>query len=190
MNNYYDDNAKTFIENTLNLDMTSFYKRFENHADQKKTLLDIGCGPGRDLKYFAKKYQALGLEPSSVLAEHARTYADVDVVNSKLEDFETDQTFDMIWACASLLHIPRKDLSNAFLKISTLMNSEGIFYCSFKYGTKEEIRDIRHFTDMTEELLDEVLKATSLKVLDFWKSQDVRPGRENEFWGNWVLTKP
>lgn len=187
--NFYDENAKTFIENTINLDMSEFYNRFEKHTKGKTTLLDVGCGPGRDLKYFANKFDVTGVEPSSVLAEYAKSYAGVPVYNSTLEELKTSKCYDMIWACASLLHIPRASLPQAFVKIYEHLNLEGIVYCSFKYGTKEEIRDIRHFTDMNRQLLELVIEESSLSISDFWLSQDVRPGRENEKWTNAILKK-
>jgi trans-aconitate methyltransferase len=185
--NYYDQNSQEFIDSTLNLDMSEFYTRFECYLGHGDRLLDIGCGPGRDLKYFAKNYRAEGLEPSKVLAEHAHHYAKCPVHQQSIQEYQTSQKYRGLWACASLLHIPSSELPTTFQKLATLLTNDGALYLSFKHGTFEGERGGRLFTDMTEDSLKEVLKETPLKIEEIWLTSDIRAGREDEKWLNAVL---
>jgi SAM-dependent methyltransferase len=115
--NYYDQNGPEFIENTLALNLTPIYTRFEKYLSYGSKILDIGCGPGRDLKYFSKIYQATGLEPSTVLAQYARAFCGCKIIESRVQDYSTNEKFDGIWACASLLHLPSTELLDVFQKI-------------------------------------------------------------------------
>lgn len=188
--NYYRENAEEFIKNTLDVDMSDLYAVFEKHLKPAAKILDVGCGPGRDLKYFNEKYQmAEGIEPSKELCEFARDHAKASVFLGTLMEFETKAKFDGIWACASLLHIPSSELSYAFQKIEQLLHDKGVLYCSFKYGEFEGDRNGRTFTDLTEESLPKYLNDTNLKIEEYWITHDVRPGRENERWLNAILLK-
>lgn len=52
---YYNLNAKNFIENTQNVDMHLAQDRFLRLLDENATILDFGCSSGRDTKYFLEK---------------------------------------------------------------------------------------------------------------------------------------
>lgn len=188
-NDFYNTNAHSFAEGTLELDMSDFYSRLEIFLAPGMRILDVGCGPGRDLKYFSKKYEAFGLEPSLELCKIAKEFSGREVVNSDLLSFESSDKFDAIWACASLLHIESHKLESAFNKVSTLLKAGGFFYSSFKYGDFEGDRNGRHFTDLTENRFESLINSTGLIVKSHWLTSDIRPGRENEKWLNSICQK-
>jgi cyclopropane fatty-acyl-phospholipid synthase-like methyltransferase len=179
---YYDENSEKFIAETLELDLSDLYKKFECYLKAGDILLDIGCGPGRDLKYFSSKYNVIGIEPSRNLAEFARNYSKCEVIESTIQECEINQRFDAIWACASLLHISKKDLVDVFKKLNKILNKEGILYCSFKEGDFEGDRNGRYFTDLTLETLTGIIKNTSFHLHESWITKDIR--NENET--NWL----
>lgn len=53
--NYYNLNAKNFIENTQNADMHLAQEAFLQLLPGSASILDFGCGSGRDTKYFLEK---------------------------------------------------------------------------------------------------------------------------------------
>ena len=108
----------------------------------------------------------------------------------RFEEFHEINSYEGIWACASILHLPYKELAEVLSNIYEALVPGGIFYASFKYGVGEKNRGDRHFTDMTEDSLGELLKEIpGFRVIDEWTSGDVRPGREAEGWLNIILQK-
>lgn len=184
---YYDTHAQAFIADTLNVDMGSVYapflKCFKGH-----TLLDLGCGPGRDLKYFSSlNFSVTGIDPSPQLASFARQYSNVEVIEQTAQTLKIGKAFDGVWACASLLHVPSNELMEAFINIARHVNEGGVIYCSFKYGEFEGFRNGRFFTDRTFQSLQSVLPE-NLSIIQHWITNDQRPSR-NEKWLNAILTK-
>lgn len=185
--NYYDAKSQEFIDSTLSLDMSALYAQFEPHLGKDALILDLGCGPGRDLKYFNQKYKAIGIEPSKTLAAFARDYSGAEVIETDIQSFETDLKFDGIWACAILLHLKSSELSSVFKKLTQMIKPNGIIYTSFKYGDFEGERNGRYFTDLTEESVVSYLKESGLVVKKFWVTEDIRLGRNNEKWLNILI---
>lgn len=167
---YYKENLQEFIKNTIDVDMSEIYTRFEEYLSPEDSILDLGCGSGRDLKYFNTKYQAQGLEPSKSLADHARKLSNCEVYQSSIQDFITDRKYDAVWACASLLHIKNSELPEVFLKIKELLKPDGVIYCSFKYGDFEGERDGRYFNDLDEESFAQIADIVELDILEIWQS--------------------
>lgn len=186
---YYERNSQKFIESTLNLDVGPLYASFKKYLKPGDKVLDLGCGPGRDLKYFSSKYQVIGLEPSPALSLYAKNYSGAQVIQSRIEDFRTTEKFNGIWACASLLHIPSRDLAEVFQKIEGLLTEEGVLFASFKYGDFEGIRNDRYFTNMTEESLSKVVNESSLNIKEMWVTRDLRETREDEKWLNIIAKR-
>lgn len=175
----------------MSVDVSHLYAEFEAHLPNVANLLDVGCGSGRDLKYFAEcGYQAIGLEPSSELAAFAEQHSGQKVICGKVQDTDWRDAFDGIWCCASLLHVPKDELGDVFQKLARALKNGGIIYLSFKYGESEEERNGRFFTDLTEELLATyVAVCPKLRITKTWLTGDSRPGREHEKWLNALIVK-
>lgn len=188
--NYYDVKAQEFIDSTFKLDLSDLYNRFEPYLKPGARILDIGCGPGRDLKYFSKKYIAEGIEPSASLAAYAKEHSGCVVHEATIQDFYTETKYDGLWACASLLHIPKTELSETFKKLSSLLNPNAPFYLSFKYGDFEGERNGRFFNDQTEESIKDYLYGSNFSIQESWISTDIRSDRNSQKWLNLLLRKP
>lgn len=188
---FYNENAQDFIEGTLSVDVSHLYADFEAHLPSAASVLDVGCGSGRDLKYFSERvYQAIGLEPSRELAAFAEKHSGQQVICRTIQDTGWRDAFDGIWCCASLLHVPKDDLGAVFKKLAIALRDQGVMYVSFKYGESEEERNGRFFTDLTEESLAAYVAACSeLTIEKTWLTKDARPGRESEQWLNAILKK-
>lgn len=183
--NYYDDNFEDFIRSTLDLDMSGLYREF--NLAQGARVLDIGCGAGRDLKFFKDQgYDCLGLEPSQKLAAFAREYAGCEVFESGINDFKTQDKFDGIWACASLLHLTDDELREAFSRIKNLMQKNAVFYCSFKLGDFKGQRGGRFYNDQTLESVSGLIPS-ELVIVKSWITEDVRVDH-TEKWINLIIS--
>lgn len=100
------------------------------------------------------------------------------------------EKYDGIWACASILHLNKAELSGVFEKMSRALKKTGIIYTSFKYGDFEGMRNGRYFTDFTEESFAALLNNIPLLTIEKqWITGDARQGRENEKWYNIILKR-
>ena len=188
---HYDDNARAFFDSTRDVDMTPLYERFLPRVPAGGAILDAGCGSGRDTLAFRERgYRVTAFDASPELARLAETHTGQAVHVLRFEELEWEEAFDGIWACASLLHVPRGQLANAFGLLARALKPGGVLYASFKYGTREHSRGGRHFTDLDEENLGRILaQVPALSVLETWQTEDQRPGREAETWLNALLRK-
>lgn len=189
--NYYDTNAKEFVEGTLNVDFKVTQDKFINKLPAKGYILDFGCGSGRDTKYFlAKDFNVDAIDGSIELCKIASEYTNIKVRHMYFNELSIVNKYDGIWACSSILHLSLDDLVDVFKRMSKALKDEGIIYTSFKYGDFSGERNGRYFTDMTEDSFAKLIaNVENLKVEEQWITADVRPQRGNEKWLNLILRK-
>lgn len=189
--NYYDTNAKEFVEGTLNVDFKATQDKFINKLPAKGYILDFGCGSGRDTKYFLDKdFNVEAIDGSIELCKIASEYTNIKVRHMYFNELSIVNKYDGIWACSSILHLSLDDLVDVFKRMSKALKGEGIIYTSFKYGDFSGERNGRFFTDMTEDSFAKLIaNVENLKVEEQWITADVRPQRGNEKWLNLILRK-
>lgn len=188
---YYNMHAEAFVSGTRDASMNTIQDKFLSLIPAGGRILDMGCGSGRDTKYFlGKGYETEALDASQAMCDTASEYAGIQVRCAEFADLDNVSRYDGIWACSSLLHAEKEDLPGIFMKVGRALKENGVFYCSFKYGDFAGYRHERYFTDLTEESLAEILdKIPALAMEEEWISSDVRPGRENEKWLNALMRK-
>ena len=189
--NYYNENAKQFVENTVNVEFYHMQKRFLDKLQIGAYILDFGCGSGRDTKYFLEQgYQVDAIDGSVELCKLARELTGIDVKHMYFQELSEVEKYDGIWACSSILHLGLDDLVEVMKKMALAVKPGGFIYTSFKYGNFSGERNGRYFTDMTENTFSELLqKIQGLEVEEQWITSDVRPGRGEEKWLNLILKK-
>lgn len=187
---FYNENADEFYSSTIEVDMAPIYEKFTAMLDPGAFVLDAGCGSGRDTLYFIENgYSCEAFDASSDLVNLAKKLTNADVKCSTFDKINYEDAFDAIWACASLLHVPSNELDSSLKNLSNLLKLNGVFYMSFKYGEFEGNRNGRYFTDMNEQKLSSYLESCKLKIVESWKTSDLREGRETEEWLNILATK-
>ena len=188
---YYNQNAKNFIENTQNVDMHLAQDKFLQLLDSQSSILDFGCGSGRDTKYFLEKgYHVTATDGSAELCKLASAFTGIEVKEMLFQELDDINKYDGIWACSSILHLPKKELFPVLRKMCIALKSAGVIYSSFKYGDFEGERTGRYFTDFTEDTFRDFIKdIPELTIEDHWITSDVRPGRGNEKWLNLIIRK-
>lgn len=187
---YYEQHAEQFYQDTIGVDMTPLYTRFLAHAPAGKAILDAGCGSGRDALAFKKRgYPVHAFDASEALAHKASELLGQPVARQSFEQFDEAARYGGIWACASLLHLPEKTLPEAFERLWSALLPSGVFYCSFKLGDGERVKDGRRFTDANEIRVEQWTQhLNDCEARQFWLTEDRRPGRE-ERWLNVLLFK-
>lgn len=188
---YYNENADAFVSGTKDVDFSEIQNLFLSYLKEGAHILDFGCGAGRDAKIFYEKgYAVDAVDGSEKLCAFAREYTGLPVQQMLFSELSGVDIYDGIWACASILHAPLKDLPDIFRRMIVALHLDGIIYTSFKYGNGENQRGERFFTDFTEETMTVYLKQfPELQVRKMWVTSDVRPGRGEERWLNMILQK-
>ena len=190
--NYYEKNADVFANGTVDVVFTDIQDKFLKLLPKGGYILDFGCGSGRDTKYFlGKGFRVDAVDGSERLCRIASGNAGIDVRQMLFSELEADEVYDGIWACASILHLPRKELEDVFKRMLRAVRHGGYIYASFKYGEFEGFRNGRFFTDFTEKSFEKFASfaAAEFVMVDEWVTADVRPGRGDERWLNLILRK-
>ena len=187
---YYNQNAEEFVASTVAVDFNEIQDRFIEKLSGKN-VLDFGCGSGRDTKYFLKAgLNVTAIDGSEEMCRCASEYTGIKVQHMLFQDLSEKNTYHGIWACASILHLPKTELRQVILKIADALRIGGIVYTSFKYGDFEGERNGRYFTDFTIDSFTEFIEdITSIQIEDYWMTGDARPGRGQEKWLNLILRK-
>lgn len=188
---YYNKNAKEYFDNTININMESLYSPFLELMPPRGKILDAGCGSGRDSLYFKKRgYEVVGIDASEKLAKLASTVLGKPILNISFRELEFQDEFDGIWACGSLLHVPKNEIGEVIIRLSNALRKNGVIYASFKYGIGERLQDGRIFNDYEEETFSSFMQGySSLKLVKIWKTEDVRRERQGEYWLNALIRK-
>jgi SAM-dependent methyltransferase len=173
---YYEEHAEAYAERVLGAAMDALYEPFLALLPAGAHILDAGCGPGRDALVFLQRgYRVTAIDASAAMARLAAARLGQAVEVLRFQDLDYEQEFDAIWACASLLHVPRREMDNVFRRCTRALRPGGIWYISFKLGEAEEEREGRRFTDFTEVSLRALMdRHRLLEVLQVWRTQDRR----------------
>ena len=187
---YYNQNANDFAEGTLSADMSDSRSRFAAYLPPKGIILDFGCGSGRDTKAFLDAgFRVEATDGSEELCALASEHTRIAVRKMLFSELDAVDRYDGIWACASILHLPKAELADVIGKIETALKTGGVLYTSFKYGEEEGMRHGRYFTDFTEESLKAFWSFLGLQIFDMWISQDIREDRREKQWINLLARK-
>ena len=188
---YYDQNAEQFFKTTADVDFTDNQDRFLQYLQLGSRILDLGCGSGRDARYFLEKgYQVDATDGSAEICRLASEYTGILVRQMLFNELDAEEEYDGIWACASILHLSEDELRDVMHRIGTALKEGGIFYTSFKYGDFAGERNGRYFRDFTEESFREFLTDFhEFRMTDQWITSDVRPNRGEERWLNVLLRR-
>lgn len=92
---YYEQNAKTFIESTRNVDFTEIQDAFLGLLPEKALILDFGCGSGRDTKYFLEQgYFVDAMDGSLELCKAASDYTGIKVKHKYFHELDECEKYD------------------------------------------------------------------------------------------------
>lgn len=139
---HYDDRADAFWEGTRDHDVTQNRDALLRHMEGEAPLriLDLGCGPGRDLAAFAALGHApVGLDGAARFCEMARAHAGCEVLHQDMLALELPATeFHGVFANASLFHVPTQELPRVLRELWHALRPRGVLFASNPRGDDRE----------------------------------------------------
>jgi mutator protein MutT len=189
---YYRDNAREYIRETIDLDAHHHIRqRFLDLLPINSLILDLGCGSGRDSRYFVDRgHRIMAVDAVEEMAEQAARHLGQPVRVARAEDLDEVAAYDAIWACAVLVHLPRSRIEAAIKRIVRALKPDGICYMSFKKGeTEYQDHKGRFFADYSPPRMEQLLaRFPELKRLDLSESSSVLWGQHQQ-WLNVLVKK-
>ena len=139
---HYDRHAEEFWQGTRDHDVSQNIEALLQYIGGKPpfAILDLGCGPGRDLKvFFERGHIAVGLEGSGRLAAMARAHSGCEVWQQDFLKLDLpDSRFDGVFANAALFHVPGQELPRVLRELHTTLKPGGVLFSSNPHGHNEE----------------------------------------------------
>ena len=139
---HYNQHAESFWEGTRDHDVSQNIAALLRHIAGKPpfTILDLGCGPGRDLKAFTLLgHIAIGLEGAERLAAMARENSACEVWRQDFLSLDLPAgRFEGVFANAALFHVPRQELPRVLRELHATLKPGGVLFSSNPHGHNEE----------------------------------------------------
>ncbi len=138
----YGLSAQAFFEASLEHDVSQNHRAFLEsiEAHPPFSLLDLGCGAGRDLKYFhLQGHHAVGLDGVRELVEIAQDYSGCEVQHNDFLDMTLPvSAYNGIFANASLFHVPSQELPRILRQLWNALKPRGVLFASNPKGENQE----------------------------------------------------
>lgn len=139
---HYDERAEEFRASTATHDVGQNIDALLRHitASPPFTILDFGCGPGRDLRALcARGHRAIGLDGTARFVQMARSDSGCEVWHQDFLSLALPAArFDGIFANASLFHVPRRELPRVLRELRAALKPGGVLFSSNPRGDNEE----------------------------------------------------
>jgi len=181
---YYDKIAKEYYDKKAPMDRSSLLTYFLKYLKPNASLLDAGCGPGLDAKFFLDSgFIVEPIDGSKEMAKIASGHLNRPITRLKFEEITFVDRFDGVWTNASLIHTPPEELSELFPHFIRALKTNGHWFMSFRYGKDVEMIDGIPSYLQTEDSLSQALSQfPELSIEEIW----VRP-TSNPVLPNWLI---
>jgi SAM-dependent methyltransferase len=139
---HYERNARAFFAGTIDHDVSQNIAALLNaiEAPAPFTILDLGCGPGRDLKAFTTLgHTAIGVDGCASFADMAREFSGCEVWHQDFVHLELPPSrFDGVFANAALFHVPSVALPKVLGDLYATLKPGGVLFSSNPRGDNQE----------------------------------------------------
>jgi ubiquinone/menaquinone biosynthesis C-methylase UbiE len=187
----YDEHAKEFDDSRAQLAMHDRMDEFLSVLPGK-SVLEVGCGPGRDARIFVDKgFDVVGVDLSKGLLDVAR----IKVPEAKFKNIDAtdlqfnNNVFDGVWASAVYLHLSLQDFQKALREAFRVLKPDGIIRFSIKKGegsSEEEDERLKNakrlFFFYTREQVERFVVNTGFSMLNLMENE----GKRNEKKVQWI----
>ncbi|EGQ9830258.1 TPA: methyltransferase domain-containing protein [Vibrio vulnificus] len=181
---FYDNNSDRYYRDTNHVDMSESYKKFRENIVLGGRILDAGCGVGRDTRFFISKgYKVQSFDLSAEMCKITRKYPFAFCQQMSFKDVDYHEEYDGIWANASLLHVPPRDMVDVIGRLARALKINGALFASFKTSRNFTSKDIRKFYFHTKDDLARYIDESgyNLELIDSWSSHKNGDEQDEEF---------
>lgn len=183
---HYEANARAFWEGTRDHDVSQNHEAFLRAMGGKPPLriLDLGCGPGRDLLHFEKLgHEAVGLDGSARFVEMARKLTSCEVLEQDFLSLSLgERRFHGIFANASLFHVPTNELPRVLRELHDALLPRGVLFSSNPRGDDQEgFSGERWGAFLTLDTWRSYVTAAGFEEIEHYYRPDGRP-RDQQPW--------
>jgi len=190
MPDYYHKNYKAYHEKTFSIDPSSFLQPLAERLRPGASVLDVGCGSGRDILWMKKRgFKVTGFERSPGLAKLARDNTGCEIIEGDFTSFDFSTIrVDAIILVGSLVHTPHDRFSQVFKNITSPLSNHGNVLITLKegHGIRKD-SDNRTFYLYQDKDARKLFHTLGFKVCDFFRS--VSKTGSGEVWLGYVLEK-
>ena len=182
---HYEKNAESYWLGTRDHDVSQNIEAFLQALPIDKILdiLDLGCGPGRDVCTFKSLgHRPIGLDGSKAFCQMAHEYSGCLVLHQQFLKLELEESnFDGIFANASLFHIPSQELLRVLGELHRALRPGGILFSSNPRGNTEGWQGQRYGHYMEFEANEAYLDQSGFKVIHHYYRPSDKP-RDQQPW--------
>jgi SAM-dependent methyltransferase len=190
MTDYYQQNYRKYHEKTFFVDPSSFLTPVAEKLIPGATILDIGCGSGRDLLWFRQRgFKVFGFERSVGLSSLARENVGCEVIDDDFETYDFSQlSVDAILLIGALVHLPHSKVPAVLNSINRALRDDGNILLSLKKGAGNTTDSHgRVFYLWSDDALRDLFKDLGLDIIDYFQQSSMIG--TDDVWIGYVLEK-
>ena len=190
LRSFYEDHHEAYFQATAHLDPTPSLTPLVDRLKPGATILDVGCGSGRDLRWLAEHgFKPTGFELSPKLAKMAKHFSQQKVIKGDFTSFDFSKlSFDAILLVGALVHLPHTDIPAVLVHICKALGEQGLLLLSLKEGDGfSRSADGRVFTLWQPKKLDSALEESGFVILEFSRFNSTL--NEDDIWLSYILRR-
>lgn len=186
---HYHENAQDFREGTKDHDVSQNVEALLRHLPgaSGQRILDLGCGPGRDLSTFVERgHLPVGLDGAPAFVKMARATTGCEVWHQDLLALDLPaRRFDGVFANAVLFHVPTQELGRVLRDLRATLVTGGVLFASNPRGPDiERQQGMRYGAYLTFETWSRFVGSAGFELVEHYFRPPGRPRAEQP----WLAT--
>ena len=131
------------------------------------SVLELGCGAGRDSARIAERGFALdATDGTPAMVHKANERFDIAARVMRFDELDAKETYDAVWAHACLLHVARADLPGVLASVHAALRANGLHFANYKLGSAEGRDPLGRLTNLPDgEWLEHTYRAAGFAIL-------------------------